>query len=161
MAYERLDEVLKRLKDSRDTQKAIEEQKKQAALQAAMEFARIKAEVVGPVFIEITARLAAEGFSGEILDQMSDPISPISLIVDLSDDDRSSQKESLRIVFDQEKGMCGFDRAKGSTRDIQTNILGRQYSIDEINEDLVYDKAEEMIAMLVTEEIEGGKTVAE
>jgi hypothetical protein len=160
MTYERLDEVLKR-KDTRDTQKAIEEQKRQAALQAAMEFARIKAEIVNPVFIEITAHLAAEGFSGEVLDQMSDPISPISLIVDLSGDDRSSQKESLRIVFDQEKGMCGFDRAKGSTRDIPTNTLGRQYSIDEISEDLMYEKAEEMIALLVTEEIERGKTVAE
>jgi hypothetical protein len=161
MAYERLDEVLKRLKDSRDTQKAIEEQKRQAALEAAMEFARIKAEVVCPVFIEITARLAASGFSGEILDQTSDPISPISLIVDLSDDDRPSQKESLRIVFDQEKGMCGFDRAKGSTRDIQTNLLGRQYSVDEISEDLVSEKAEEMVALLVTEEIKRGTTAAE
>jgi hypothetical protein len=129
--------------------------KKLAALHAAMEFARIKAEVVGPVFIEITAHLAAKWFSGEILDQMSDPTSPISLIVDLSDDDRPSQKESLRVVFDQQKGMCGFDRAEGSTRDIQTNILGRQYSIDEIDENLVYEEAEELIYTLITEEIEG------
>ena len=119
-----------------------------------MEFARIKAEVIGPVFAEISAHLAAQGFSGEIIDQMGDETSPISLIVDLSDDDRSSQKESLRIVFDQEKGTCGFDRAKGSTRDIQTNLLGRQYDINEINGDLVSEKAEELTATLVTEEIE-------
>src|SRR5579859_1360858 len=124
MAYERLDAALEQLRSTRETQRAVEEQKKQAALQAATEFARIKAEVVGPVFIEITARLAARGFSGEILDQMSDPISPISLIVDLSDNDRPTQAESLRIVFDEKKGICGFDRAKGSTRDIQTSLIG-------------------------------------
>ena len=161
MAYERLDEALGRLRHTRDTQRAVEEQKRQAALKAATEFARIKAEVIGPVFAEITAHLAACGFSGEITDRMSDETSPIALIVDLSDDDCLSQKESLRIVFDQEKGLCGFDRAKGSTRDIQTNSLGRQYSIDEINEDIVYEKAEELIATLVTEEIERGPSVTE
>jgi hypothetical protein len=153
MTYERLDEVIGRLKSTRDTQNAAEGKKVQAALQAATEFARIKARVISPVFIEITAHLAAQGFSGDILDRVNDPTGPISLIVDFSDENHNSQKESISIVFDQEKGMCGFHRSRGYARDIQTNIMGNLYEVGEISGDLVHEKVEEFIETLVGEEM--------
>jgi chaperonin GroEL (HSP60 family) len=46
-----------------------------------------KSAVIGPVFDEVVARLVAEGFFAETVDEQSDASGPISLDVNLSEDD--------------------------------------------------------------------------
>ena len=68
MAYERLDEALPQLKTDRERAEATENQQKKAGAEAIIRFARIKSAVIGPIFDEVIARLAAEGSFGETVD---------------------------------------------------------------------------------------------
>jgi hypothetical protein len=61
--------------------------RKEAAAEARMRFARIKSGVIGPIFDEVVARLAAEGFFGETVNEQNDASGPISLNVNLSEDE--------------------------------------------------------------------------
>ena len=74
MAYERLDEALRQLKADRERAEAAENQRKEAVAEARIRFARIKSEVIGPIFDEVVARPAAEGFSGERVDDQNDAL---------------------------------------------------------------------------------------
>jgi hypothetical protein len=64
MAYERLDEALRQLKVDRQRKEATEKQRIKAGAEARMRFARIKSAVIGPIFNEVVARVAAEGLRG-------------------------------------------------------------------------------------------------
>jgi hypothetical protein len=77
MAYERLDEALRQLKTDRERAEATENQQKKAGAEAIIRFARIKSAVIGPIFDEVVARLAAEGFFGETVDKQNDASGPI------------------------------------------------------------------------------------
>ena len=65
MAYEKLDLALRQLKADRERAEATKNRQKKADEEATIRFARIKSTVVGPIFDEIVARLAAEGFFAE------------------------------------------------------------------------------------------------
>jgi hypothetical protein len=65
MAYERLNEALRQLKEDRERAEAIENQRKEAISEAKVRFAQIKSGVIGPIFDEVVTHLAAEGFFGE------------------------------------------------------------------------------------------------
>jgi len=92
MAYERLDEALRQLKTDRERTEATENQQKKAGAEAIIRFARIKSAVIGPIFDEVVARLAAEGYFGETVDKQNDASGPISLNVNLSEDDGLSRQ---------------------------------------------------------------------
>ena len=72
------------------------------------EFARIKSGVIGPIFDEVVARLAAEGFFGERVDEQNDTSAPISLNVNLSEDEEFARQGSLQVRFDPDKYTCEF-----------------------------------------------------
>ena len=65
-----------------------------------MRFVQIKSAVIRPIFNEVVARLAAEGFFGETVDEQNDASDPISLNVNLSDDEGFSRQGSLQVRFD-------------------------------------------------------------
>ena len=92
MAYEKLDEALRQLKTDRERAEVTENQRIRADEKARIRFARIKSAVIGPVFDEVVARLAEEGFFGETVDEPSDASGPISLDVNLSEDDGPSRQ---------------------------------------------------------------------
>jgi hypothetical protein len=101
MAYERLDEALRQLKTDRERQEATEERRKRADAEARLRFARIKSAVIGPIFDEVVARLSAEGFFGETLDEQNDASGPISPNLNLTEDEGFRQQGSLQVRFDQ------------------------------------------------------------
>ena len=103
MAYERLDEALRQLKTDRERAEATENQQKKAGAEAIIRFARIKSAVIGPIFDEVVARLAAEGFFGETVDKQNDASGPISLNVNLSEDDGLSRQGTLQVRFNSDE----------------------------------------------------------
>ena len=108
MAYERLDEALRGLKRDRERAEVTENQRKEAVTEARIRFARIKSEVIGPIFDEIVARLAAEGFFGERVDERNDASAPISLNVNLSENEEFTRQGSLQVRFYPDKFACEF-----------------------------------------------------
>jgi multidrug efflux pump subunit AcrA (membrane-fusion protein) len=100
MAYERLDEALRQLKTDRERAEATAKQRQEAGAEAKIRFARIKSGVIGPIFDEVVARLVAEGFFGEVVDDHNDGSGPISLNVNLSDEEGVSQQGSLQVRYD-------------------------------------------------------------
>ena len=112
MAYERLDEALQQLKTDREREEATEKQQKEAGEEARMRFAQIKSAVIGPIFNEVVAHLlVAEGFFGETVDEQRDTSDPISLNVNLSEDEGCSRQGTLQVRFDLEKYRCEFGRS--------------------------------------------------
>jgi hypothetical protein len=65
--------------------------------------------VIGPIFNEVVAHLVAEGFFGETVDEQSDGSDPISLNVDLSDDEGFSRQGTgqVRSLLDKRVGAAG------------------------------------------------------
>src|SRR6202048_5524884 len=72
MTYERRNEARRQLKTDRERQEATEKQRIEAATEARMRFARIKSAVIEPIFNEVIALVAAEGFFGETVDGRTD-----------------------------------------------------------------------------------------
>jgi hypothetical protein len=70
---------------------------------------------MGPVHLNAIRRLssllAAEGFFGETVDEQSDASDPISLDVNLSEDDGPSRQGLLQIRFNSDKRTCEFGRS--------------------------------------------------
>jgi multidrug efflux pump subunit AcrA (membrane-fusion protein) len=100
MAYEKLDQALRQLKLDRECAEAAENQQKKTAAEAGMRFAQIKSTVVSPIFDEVVARLVAEGFFAETVDEQNDASGAISLNVNLSEDDGFTRQGSLQVRFD-------------------------------------------------------------
>ena len=111
MAYERLDEALRQLKTDREREEATEKQQKREGEEARMRFARIKSAVIEPIFNEVVALVAAEGFFGETVDEPNDGSAPISLNVNLSEDEGSIRQGSLQVRFNQDQYTCEFGRS--------------------------------------------------
>jgi hypothetical protein len=151
MAYERLDAALRQLKTDRERQEAAENQQKEAAAAARIRFARIKSEVIGPIFDEVVARLVAEGFFGETVDEQNDASGPISLNVNLSEDEGFRRQGSLQVRFDSDKHTCEFGtstmaKASSTSQVVFDNI---HHTFDEMTEELVREKAEQFVLDLI------------
>ena len=151
MAYERLDEALRQLKIDRERQEATEKRRKEADAEAKLRFARIKSGVIGPIFDEVAARLAAEGFFGETVDEQNDASGPISLNVNLSEDEGFTQQGSLQVRFDSEKCTCEFGRSTMAERSATNQMVfdDRQHKCDEMTEELVRAIAEQFVLDLI------------
>ena len=155
MAYERLDEALRQLKTDREREEATEKQQKKAGEEARMRFAQIKSAVIGPIFDEVIARLVAEGFFGETVDEQNDASGPISLDVNLSEDDGPSRQGRLQVRFDLDKHTCGFGKSTSARTASTTQIIfdDRHYKFAEINEKLVRETAEQFVLDLIAEKL--------
>src|SRR3984957_18021131 len=122
MAYERLDQALRQLKTDRERAEATETQRKKADAEAGIRFARIKSAVIGPIFDEVVERLVAEGFFGETVDEQNDASGPISLDVNLSEDDGPSRQGRFQLRFDLDKHTCEFGKST-SAKTAPTNQI--------------------------------------
>jgi hypothetical protein len=151
MAYERLDEALRQLKTDRERADATAKQRQEAGAEAKIRFARIKSGVIGPIFDEVVARLVAEGFFGEVVDEHNDGSGPISLNVNLSDEEGVSQQGSLQVRYDPNKYRCEFGTSTMAKASSTSQIVfdARHYNFDEMTEELVRTKAEQFVLALI------------
>jgi hypothetical protein len=151
MAYERLDQALRQLKTDRERAEATENQRKKANAEAGIRFAQIKSAVIGLIFNEVVARLVAEGFFAETAEEQNDASGPISLNVDLSEDEGFSRQGSLQVRFDQDKHTCEFGKSTTAKTASTTQIVfdDKHYELDEITEELVRDRAEQFVLDLI------------
>jgi hypothetical protein len=151
MAYERLDEALRQLKTDREREEATEKQQKRADEDARMRFAQIKSAVIRPIFNEVVVHLEAEGFFGETVDEQSDASDPISLKVNLSDDEGFSHQGTLQVRFDLDKYGCEFGEST-MAKTSSTNQLvfdNDHYNLDEMKMEVVRKKAEQFVIDLI------------
>jgi hypothetical protein len=139
MAYERLDKALRQLKTDRERHEATERQRIEAGEEARLRFTRIKSAVIEPIFNEVVARVAAEGFFGETVDEPNDGSAPISLNVNLSEDEGSIRQGSLQVRFNPDQYTCEFGRSTmakmSSTNQLVFN--GRPHKFEEMTEEMV------------------------
>jgi hypothetical protein len=151
MAYERLEEALRQLKTDRERAEATKQQQRKAATESRTQFARLKSVVIGPVFNEVAVRLEAEGFFAESVDDQNDPASPISLNVNLSEDEGLTLQGSIQVRFDPDKNTCEFGRSTmaetSPTRQIVFN--DGHHQLEEINEQLIREAAEQFVLDLI------------
>jgi hypothetical protein len=151
MAYEKLDQALRQLKLDRERAEAAEDQQKRTAAEARIRFGQIKSAVVGPIFDEVVARVVAEGFFAETVEDQGDPSGPISLNVNLSEDDGFSRHGSLQVRFDPEECKCEFGKST-MAKAASTNqmVFGdRHRQLDEMTEELVHKTVEQFVLNLI------------
>jgi len=151
MAYEKLDQALRQLKTDRERAQVNEAQQKKAGEEATIRFARIKSTVIGPIFDEVVARLAAEGFFAETLDEQNDASGPVSLNVNLSEDDGFNRQGSLQVRFDPDEYKCEFGKST-MAKTASTNQMvfgGRPRQFGEMTEELVSETAEQFVLDLI------------
>src|ERR1700741_3743670 len=151
MAYEKLDQALRQLKTDRERAEGNEAQQKKAGAKARGRFARSKSTVVAPIFDEVGARLAAEGFFAETLDEQNDVSGPISLNVNLSEDDEFNRQGSLQVRFDPDEYKCEFGKSTmPKTESTNKMVFGdRHRQFDEMTEELVRETAEQFVLDLI------------
>jgi hypothetical protein len=153
MAYERLDEALRQLKTDRELREATESRQKKASAEARIEFARIRSAVIGPIFNEVVARLVAEGFFGETMEEQNDASGPITLNVNLSEDDGFSRQGSFQVRFDQDQNTCAFGKST-MAKAASTNQMvfdDAHYRCGEMTEELVRSQTEQFVLDLISE----------
>jgi hypothetical protein len=152
MAYERLDKALRQLKTDRERVEATKQQQKKAATESRLQFARLKSVVIGPVFNEVATRLEAEGFFAEAVDDQNDPASPISLNVNLSEDEGMTLQGSIQVRFDPDKNTCEFGKSTmvetSPTHQIVFNDGNHQ--LEEIDKKLIREATEQFVLDLIT-----------
>jgi hypothetical protein len=153
MPYERLDEALRQLKTDRERREATENQRKKASTEARVQFARIKSTLIGPIFNEVVARLVAEGFFAETIEEQNDASGPITLNVNLSEDEGFSRQGSFQVLFDPDKNICSFGKSTmakaASTNQIVFDDI--RHTCDELTEELVRNKTEQFVIDLIAE----------
>jgi multidrug efflux pump subunit AcrA (membrane-fusion protein) len=151
MAYERLDEALRQLKIDRERREATEDQRKKASAEASIQFAQIKSALIGPIFDEVVARLVAEGFFGETIEEQNDVSGPITLNVNLSEDEGFGQQGSFQVRFDPDRNTCAFGQSTmakaASTNQMVFDDI--RYICDEMTEELVHNKVEQFVLDLI------------
>ena len=155
MAYEKLDQALRQLKTDRERAEATETQRRKADAEAGNRFAQIKSAVIGPIFNEVVARLVAEGFFGETVEEQSDVSGPISLNVNLSEDEGFSRQGNLQVRFDQDTHTCEFGKSTSAMTASTPQIIfdDRHSKFDEITEELVRETAEQFMLDLIAEKL--------
>jgi hypothetical protein len=155
MAYERLDEALRQLKMARERQEATEKQRIEAGLEARLQFARIKSTVIEPIFNEVVARVAAEGFFGETVNEQTDGSAPISLNVDLSEDEGLIQRGCIQVRFNPDEATCEFGRSTMAKTSSSNQLIfdDRPHELDKMTEKMVREKAEQFVLDLIAEKL--------
>jgi hypothetical protein len=151
MAYERLDQALRQLKTDRERAEATENQQKKAGAEARVRFAQIKSAVIAPVFNEVVARLVAEGFFGETVEEQNDASGPISLNVNLSEDEGFSRQGTLQVRFDPDKYTCAFGKSTMARTSATSQIVftDGHHNFEEMTEGLIREKAEQFVLDLI------------
>ena len=154
MAYEKLDQALRQLKLDRECAEAAENQQKKTAAEAGMRFTQIKSTVVLPIFDEVVARLGAEGFFAETVDEQNDASGAISLNVNLSEDDGFTRQGSLQVRFDSDEYNCEFGKSTMSETASTNQMVfrDRHRKFDEMTEELVRETAEQFVLDLIAGE---------
>ncbi len=93
----------------------------------------------------------AEGFFGETVEEQKDASGPISLNVNLSEDEGFSRQGSLQVRFDPDKHTCTFGKStmakSASTNQIVFDDV--YYTFDEMTEELVRNNAEQFVLDLI------------
>ena len=156
MAYEKLDEALRQLKTDRERKEATEKQRIKADAVARMRFARIKSAVIGPIFNEVVARIEAEGFFGETVGE-NDASDPISLNVNLSEEEEFSRQGSLQVRFDPDRYTCEFGKST-MAKAASTNQMifdNRHHKFGEMTEEMVREKTEQFVLDLIAGKLFG------
>ena len=153
MAYERLDDALRQLKMARERQEATEKQRIEAGIEARVRFARIKSAVIEPIFNEVVALVATEGFFGETVDEPDDGSAPISLNVNLSEDEGAIRQGSLQVRFNQDLRTCEFGKSTMAKTSSTSQLIfdGAPHKFDEMTEEVVRNKAEQFVLDLIAE----------
>jgi hypothetical protein len=157
MVYEKLDQALRQLKTDRERAEVTENQQRRAGAEAGVRFVEIKSTVVGPIFDQVVARLAAEGFFAETVDDQNDVSGPISLNVNLSEDDGFSRQGSLQVRFDPDEYSCEFGKstmAKAASTN-QMVFVDRHRRLDEITDELVREEVEQFVLDLIAGKLFG------
>ena len=151
MAYERLNEALRQLKTDRERREGTEKQRIEAGTEARMRFVRIKSAVIEPIFNEVVALVAAEGFFGETVDGPNDGSAPISLNVNLSEDDGLSRQGTLQVRFNSDEHTCEFGKSTtaNNASTIQIVFDGKHHKFEEMTEDLVHEITEQFVLDLI------------
>jgi len=95
----------------------------------------------------------AEGFFGETVDEQNDASGPISLDVNLSEDDGPSRQGRLQVRFDLDKHTCGFGKSTSLRPHQRPQIIfdNRHYKFDEVTEELVRETAEQFVLDLIAD----------
>jgi hypothetical protein len=85
------------------------------------------------------------------LDEQSDVSGPISLNVNLSEDDGSNRQGSLQVRFDPDEYKCEFGKsAMAKTASTNQMVFGdRLRQFDEMTEELVRETAEQFVLDLI------------
>ena len=155
MAYERLEEALRQLKIARQRQEAAEKQRMEAGIEARLRFAQIKSRVIEPIFNEVVALVAAEGFFGETVGEPNDGSAPISLNVNLSEDEGSIRQGSLQVRFNQDQYTCEFGRSTMAKTSSTNQLIfdDRPCKFEDMTEEMVRNKAEQFVLDLIAEKL--------
>jgi hypothetical protein len=151
MAYERLEEALRQLKTDRERAEVTKQQQRKAATESRIQFARLKSVVIGPVFNEVATRLEAEGFFVESVDDQNDPAGPISLNVNLSEDEGLNLQGSIQVRFDPDKNTCEFGKSTMAETSPTHQMVFNDghHQLEEITEHLVRETAEQFLLDLI------------
>ena len=151
MAYERLEEALRQLKTDRERAEVTKQQQRKAATESRIQFARLKSVVIGPVFNEVATRLEAEGFFVESVDDQNDPAGPISLNVNLSEDDGLSRPGILQVRFNSDEHTCEFGKSTTANNASTIQILfdDKHHKFEKMTEDVVREIAEQFVLDLI------------
>jgi len=151
MAYERLEEALRQLKTDRERAEVTKQQQRKAATESRIQFARLKSVVIGPVFNEVATRLEAEGFFVESVDDQNDPAGPISLNVNLSEDEGLNLQGSIQVRFDPDKNTCEFGKSTMAETSPTHQMVFNDghHQLEEITEHLVRETDEQFLLDLI------------
>ena len=151
MAYERLEEALRQLKIDRERAETTKQQQRKAAAESRTQFARLKSVVIAPIFNDVAARLEAEGFFAESVDDQNDSASPISLNVNLSEDEGPNLQGSIQVRFDPDKNTCEFGKSTMADTSPTHQIVFNDghHQLEELNEQLIREAAEQFVLDLI------------
>src|SRR5580704_6132351 len=96
-------------------------------------------------------RLPAEGFFGETVDKQNDASGPISLNVNLSEDDGLSRQGTLQVRFNLDEHTCEFGKSTtdNNASTIQMVFDDKHHKFEEMTEDLVREIAEQFVLDLI------------
>ena len=117
-----------------------------------MRFEQLKSAVIRPIFNEVVAHLVAEGFFGETVDEQSDASDPISLNVDLSEDEGFSRQGIFQVRFDLDKYGCEFGKSTIAKTSPTSQLVfdNDHHDLEEITVELIREKAEQFVLDLIS-----------
>ena len=87
------------------------------------------------------------------MNEQNDASGPISLDVNLSEDDGPSRQGRFQLRFDLDKHTCEFGKSTSAKTALTIQIIfdDRHYKFDEVTEELVRETAEQFVLDLIAE----------